>query len=148
MDRKTFVKTSTVATVGTVLGAPAVLKAKQRSSNTIRIGFIGTGLRGRNHVNNILATEGVDCPAFCDIDPDAVDKTMAMFEEKNKPKPTVYSANEYSYQEMLAKEDLDGVIISTNWRWHTAMCIARWKRVFMQEPKFPVHFRWMNAGNW
>jgi predicted dehydrogenase len=124
MDRKTFVKTSTVATVGTVLGAPAVLKAKQRSSNTIRIGFIGTGLRGRNHVNNILATEGVECPAFCDIDPDAVDKTLAMFEEKNKPKPVVYSANEYSYQEMLAKEDLDGVIISTNWRWHTAMCIA------------------------
>ena len=124
MDRKTFVKTGSVATLGTVIGAPAILKAKPRSSNTVRIGFIGTGLRGRNHVNNILATEGVECPAFCDIDPDAVEKTLAMFEERGKPKPAVYSSNEYSYEEMLAREDLDGVIIATNWRWHTAMCIA------------------------
>ena len=124
MDRKTFVKTSSVATLGTVLGAPSILKANKTKNNTVRIGFIGTGLRGRNHVNNLLATEGVECPVICDIDPSAVEQTLAMFEEREKPKPKVYSENEWSFKEMLDKEDLDGVIISTYWKWHTAMSIA------------------------
>ncbi|MGB0348087.1 MAG: Gfo/Idh/MocA family protein, partial [Balneolaceae bacterium] len=124
MDRKTFVKTSSVATLGTVLGAPTILKANHSKNENVRIGFIGTGLRGRNHVNNILATEGVECPVFCDIDPAAVELTLAMFEEREKPKPKVYSDNEWSFREMLEKEDLDGVIISTNWKWHTAMSIT------------------------
>lgn len=124
MDRRTFVKQSGVATLGTVIGAPAFLKNRNRDDHNVRIGFIGTGLRGRNHVNNLLSTKGVDCPAFCDIDPDAVERTQAIFAEKGKPKPKVYSADEHSYLEMLEKEDLDAVIIATNWRWHTPMCLA------------------------
>lgn len=123
MDRRTFVTQGTVAAVGTALGAPAFLKRKSANS-TIRIGFIGTGLRGRNHVNNILDTEGVECPSFCDIDPAAVELTNTIFEKKGKPKPTVYSSHEHSYLDMLEKEDLDGVIIATNWRWHSPICLA------------------------
>ena len=123
MDRRTFVKQSAIATSGIVLGAPSVLK-ERNSADKVRIGFIGTGLRGRNHVNNILDHEGVECPAICDIDPHAIELTKAIFERKGKKAPKVYGEDEYSFKEMLEKEKLDGVIIATYWRWHTPMCIA------------------------
>ena len=124
MDRKTFVKSSSVLTLGTVLGVPSLVKTNFSKNDIVRIGFIGTGLRGRNHVNNILSTEGVECPVICDIDTAAVKLTLAMYDEQGKSKPKVYSDNEWSFKEMLEKEDLDAVIISTYWKWHTAMSIA------------------------
>ncbi|MDZ7715724.1 MAG: Gfo/Idh/MocA family oxidoreductase [Balneolaceae bacterium] len=123
MDRKTFIKTGSLATAGTILGAPYVLRANKKVDNTIRIGFIGTGLRGRNHVSNILDYEGVECPVICDIDPEAVKQTQKIFEEKGLESPKVYSEHERSYEEMLEKEDLDGVIMATDWKWHTPICI-------------------------
>lgn len=124
MDRKTFVKNSTIATVGTVLGAPSILRAGSREGKTVKIGFVGTGLRGRNHINNLLQTEGVECSAICDIDPDAVTKTKALFEKHGKPMPAVYGDNEESFRDMFEKEDLDGVIVATYWRWHTPINLA------------------------
>lgn len=126
MDRKTFVTQSTLATVGTVLGAPSILR-RIKTNNSVRIGFVGTGLRGRNHVNNILDTEGVECPAFCDIDANAVELTNTIFDKKGITKPKVYTGNEHSYLEMFEKENLDAVIIATNWRWHTPICLAAMK---------------------
>ena len=124
MDRKTFVRNSTLATVGTVLGAPAILNAGTKIDNTIKIGFVGTGLRGRNHINNILRTEGVECPAICDIDPDAIERTKALFEEHGKPMPKVYGDHDEAFRDMFEKEKLDGVIVATNWRWHTPINLA------------------------
>lgn len=123
MDRKTFIKTGSLATAGTILGAPHVLRAGRSIDKTVRIGFIGTGLRGRNHVNNILDLEGVECPAFCDIDPEAVKMTKEIFKEKGLEIPRVYSEHERSFEEMLEQEDLDGVIMATNWKWHSPICL-------------------------
>ncbi len=124
MDRKTFVKTTTLATSGLALGGPALLDLTNPLKETVRIGFVGTGLRGRNHVNNLLAYDGVVCPAICDIDPDAVERTKALFEKYGKKAPKVYGQHEYSFKEMMEEEDLDGVIVATNWKWHTEMCLT------------------------
>ena len=122
--RRTFLQSATVLAAGT-LTLPSILGARIPGTRSdVRIGFIGTGLRGRNHVNNILNHEGVHCPAICDIDPDAVERTLNMFKSKGKPTPKVYADTPDAYLEMLEKEDLDGVIISTNWKWHTPMSIA------------------------
>jgi predicted dehydrogenase len=127
IDRRKFMVSSTLATAGTI-SLPSLASGFHIASapvqEKVRIGFIGTGLRGRNHVNNILDHEGVVCPAFCDIDPDAVQKTQQMVGEKTGRKATVYTGSEQAYLEMLEKEDLDGVIIATNWKWHTPMCQA------------------------
>ena len=87
-NRRSFIKTSSVAAAGTV-AIPNIANAfsvGKNQANTARIGFIGTGLRGRNHVNNILDHAGVECPAFCDIDPDAVQRTQPMVVEKTGKK--------------------------------------------------------------
>ncbi|MEQ9425579.1 MAG: Gfo/Idh/MocA family oxidoreductase [Cyclobacteriaceae bacterium] len=120
--RRKFVQKSALG-MGAALVAPTLLQSKDRSRESIRIGFIGTGLRGRNHINNILAHEEVICPAICDIDPKAVDLTLNLVKEKGHQSPKVYSKNEHSFKEMLKAEDLDAVIIATNWVWHTPMCV-------------------------
>lgn len=121
-NRRAFLKKSVLSSTGIAL-APGLLKSYSFSPDPVRIGFIGTGLRGRNHVNNILDHENVVCPAICDIDQEAIELTRRIFNDKNLKQPNVYSHSEHAYREMLENEDLDGVIIATNWIWHTPMCI-------------------------
>ena len=124
MERRTFIKTGSIASASLLL--PGVLYA--RSGNTpARIGFIGLGLRGRNHLGNLLLRDDVQIPAMCDIDPDALVKAKSMLKGKGLDKVKTYGESEYSYLEMLEKEDLDGVIISTPWLWHTRMSVAAMK---------------------
>ncbi len=122
MKRREFVKQSSVAATGLAL-SPALLHHRSSVEKTVKIGFIGTGLRGRNHINNILDLPHVECPAICDIAPAAIAASQELFQKKNRPLPKVYDQGDYAYREMLEKEALDGVIIATPWRWHTRMCI-------------------------
>lgn len=123
INRRSFVKTATVVAAGT-LTLPHLAAAKKTNLAEVRVGFVGTGLRGRNHVNNILDLPGTVCTAFCDIDPDAVAKTYDLIDTKGHKKPVVYTGDDHSYLEMFEKEDLDAVVIATNWRWHTPVCLA------------------------
>ncbi|MDR9388354.1 MAG: hypothetical protein RI513_05070, partial [Balneolaceae bacterium] len=103
ISRKSFLTHSAAFSAGAVtLGMPQILYGSSRKRD-LRIGFIGTGLRGRNHVKNILLYGGVHCPAFCDIDPDAVTKTKELIAglEIDHPEPKVYSEGATAYQEML-----------------------------------------------
>lgn len=93
------------------------------NNKTARIGFIGLGLRGRNHLHNLLQRDDVVIPAFCDIDPEALVKSQKMLSEKGLPSAKTYGKDQFSYREMLQKEELDGVIISTPWLWHTRMAV-------------------------
>lgn len=128
--RREFVK-KTTAVAASIAVAPSLLASStaddsffnEKKREPVRIGFIGTGLRGRNHINNILDHEGVVCPAICDISQDSLDHTFEIFEKKGIKKPKTYTGSDLAYQDMLEKESLDGVIIATPWRWHTPMCI-------------------------
>lgn len=122
IDRRAFIKTSSLAAAST-LTLPGALSAGTSQDTPLNIGFIGTGLRGRNHVNNILDQAGVRCSAICDIDPKAIALTNDIFTKKGKKIPKAYSKDEYSFKEMLEKEDLDAVIVATNWRWHSPICL-------------------------
>ena len=129
MDRKTFMKQSSLAGLAGIVGGKLPTSDDKLSRHTLRndyitIGFIGTGLRGRNHVNNILDHPKVQCVAICDIDPDAIERTKQIIESKGQKTPTVYQEHEHSYLEMLNNEKLDAVVIATNWRWHTPMALA------------------------
>ena len=74
MKRREFVKASALAGAAAVLPFPAFGMPTQEKA---RIGFIGVGLRGRNHLNNLLQRKDVLIPAICDLDPDALEKARA-----------------------------------------------------------------------
>ena len=114
MQRRDFIRT------GAVVGAAAALPFPvfgQDSGEKARIGFIGTGLRGRNHLNNLLMRDDVIIPAICDIDPDALGKAQELISRRDHPKVETYTGDPYAYRDMLNRSDLDGVIIATPWLW-------------------------------
>ena len=128
-NRRNFLKTFSAAGAGLVV-APHIAKAgslSKKKEGEVNIAFIGVGLRGRGHVVRAAQTEGVKITAFCDIDPDAVAKTHKILSDHGKPKATAYSDGEYAFLEMLKRDDIDGVIISTPWLWHTRMAVATMK---------------------
>ena len=92
-----------------------------------RIGFIGVGLRGRNHLANLLNRDDVLIPAICDIDPDALEKARELIAGAGRKLPEEYTGSQDEYLRMLERKDLDGVIISTPWLWHTRMAVAAMK---------------------
>ncbi|MCA9438124.1 MAG: Gfo/Idh/MocA family oxidoreductase [Candidatus Omnitrophica bacterium] len=93
----------------------------------VRVGFIGTGNRGRSLLNTLLALPGIKVPALCDIDPEAIVKAKAILKEAEQPEPEAYTENETIYQKLLEREDLDAVLIATPWNWHTPMAVDTMK---------------------
>ncbi len=129
-SRREFLKATALTGAGLTM-APNIMfgasKPKPKSKDEVRIGFIGTGGRGRSHLRNILLREDVVVPAICDIDPDAVKKAQDMIKKSGRKKAEVYSDNKYSFKDMLQRDDLQGVIIATPWVWHTPMSVAAMK---------------------
>lgn len=124
MKRRTFIRTGTVAASTMLLpGSVYAGTGKEKA----RIGFIGVGLRGRSHLDNLLMRDDVIVPAICDINPVALDKAQGLITGKGEKKAVTYGKSEFSYQDMLEKEELDGVIIATPWLWHTRMSVAAMK---------------------
>jgi predicted dehydrogenase len=129
-SRRIFLKTATAAGAGIIvtpqISNAGVSKLKQEKGE-VNIGFIGVGGRGRGHLKRAAMTEGVKITAFCDIDPEAVILTEKLLKEHGHPKAEVYSDGEYAFEKMLERDDIDGVIISTPWLWHTKMAVATMK---------------------
>ncbi|HOH28978.1 MAG TPA: gfo/Idh/MocA family oxidoreductase, partial [Candidatus Hydrogenedentes bacterium] len=63
----------------------------------VRIGFVGVGNMGSNHLNNLLKLEGVEIKAVCDIVEEKVTRAQDTVEAAGHPRPTGYSQGERDY---------------------------------------------------
>ena len=120
LNRKEFIKTTAIAGIGTSI-MPSLIFSNSFSS--IRIGIIGTGLRGQWVLWLLSKYSNVEISAICDIDDGMVDSALKILADAGKPTPTVYKQHKEDYKNMLSKEDLDGVYIATPWEWHHPMAI-------------------------
>ncbi len=125
-NRRQFIKTSAGAGMGLAF-APGLAFGKPPMKEIVNIGLIGVGGRGRSHLNNLLNRQDVRIPAICDIDPFAIRKSLDMINKAGFAPPETYTENEQSYLKLLEREDIDGVIISTPWLWHTKMTVDSMK---------------------
>ncbi|MFT5999036.1 MAG: putative dehydrogenase [Neolewinella sp.] len=121
-SRRSFLRHSLLA--GSVMAAaPQVALAGSAgdvSADSIRVGLIGAGLRGTNHLNNLLKREDVHVAAICDIDPARIELAKKKIKEAGKPEAAIFDRDEYDYRRLL-ESDLDAVVIATPWLWHTRM---------------------------
>src|SRR5512139_1192382 len=89
MNRRTFLKTTGAASAGLVLSdfkgglspQPA-LRGKK-----VRVGVLGTGGRGRGLLGIMLSLPGVEFPALCDINGEALAEAQEMVVKAGHPKP-------------------------------------------------------------
>lgn len=90
---------------------------------TVRIGFIGLGMRGPGAVGRMAKIEGVEITALCDKDLDRVKKGQRIL-EKNGLKPAKeYGGSEEAWKELCDSPDVDLVYICTPWKLHTPMSV-------------------------
>lgn len=156
LDRRNFLKgaAQTAALVGsaTVIGGCAKDNAQNQfpkaqgatvmglavpKMDVVRVGFIGVGQRGKGHVKHYCHLEGVEIKAICDSDTRVIDRSVNYVVEQGFAKPDVYTGSEYAYREMLARQDIDIVIIATPWKWHTPMSVETMesgKHAFVEVP--------------
>lgn len=120
--RRSFVKNSMLAaTALSVVPQLSFSNLTANSDRVLKLGFIGVGLRGTNHLENALLRNDVSITALCDIDPERINLCNSLIQKAGKPKPKVYGANELDYKNLLDLKDVDAVIISTPWLWHARM---------------------------
>ena len=140
--RRSFLKKVTAAGVGaaglamagtasatTVAGSPEPQKKKTagKDDGKLRFGFIGTGSRCHEHINNVLAIPGNKIVAICDIQQGPIDRTLKHIAKFNVDAPKVYKGGEREFEKMLNNEEFDCVIIASPWEWHVPMSVAAMK---------------------
>lgn len=120
--RRNFIKTSTAAGIGITLLPSGVLFSKEKDLK-VRLGFIGVGLRGQNHLELALKRADTEVVAICDVQQRMIDMSLDLVTKSGKPKPQVILDGPYGYKKLLENKDIDAVVIATPWEWHTVMCI-------------------------
>ncbi|MGB6152745.1 MAG: Gfo/Idh/MocA family oxidoreductase [Pricia sp.] len=89
----------------------------------LNVGLIGVGLRGANHLNNLLQRDDVNIAAICDIDDARIELAQEEISKAGGSKPKVFGKDDKDYLNLLAMRKIDAVIISTPWLWHARMAV-------------------------
>lgn len=152
MDRRGFLKAATVTAAAGLTAACTTSNnqftpAKQQGKSVIgliapkmdvvRVGFIGVGQRGYGHVKRMSHIEGAEIVAICDNHQEVLERSAKFLTDNGHKQPALYGNGEYAYREMLGRQDIDIVIISTPWKWHAPMAIESMesgKHAFVEVP--------------
>jgi predicted dehydrogenase len=86
----------------------------------VTLGFTGVGGRGQSLLETCLAVDGVDVTAVCDATEENRVEASEMAVEAGQAEPDRYERHEA----LVARDDLDGVVVSTPWRFHIPMAIT------------------------
>lgn len=143
MTRRNFLK-ATAVTVAAPVIVPSGVFGRQAPSNTMLMGCIGVGRQGQGDMQELIyrgLDAGARVVAVCDIDAhrmeDAqwlVDKIYAVeLGEGSQKSCAAYK----DFRELLAREDIDGVLIVTPDHWHAAMAVAAanaGKDIYLEKP--------------
>ena len=126
-NRREFIH-KTAAVAGT-LALPTIIPASSLGadgqvapSNRITMAQIGLGVMGRGHTRRLTYDPSVEMLAVCDVDRTRLKSTQATVEDayaNTKTRSAAYN----DYQELLARDDIDAVVIVTPDHWHTPMAI-------------------------
>jgi predicted dehydrogenase len=133
IKRRNFVKTLSAAGIGLTLRGPSYAIHRKNKTSTVRLGVIGTGNRGTHLLKLLTGIENVEIPALCDINRSHLDNALEVCVNAGRTKPEGYFKDEYSYRDLLEREDLDAVVIATYWDSHTP--IAKYA---MEQGKYPA----------
>lgn len=89
--------------------------------DTVRVGFIGLGMRGPGAVERFIHIPGTKIVALCDLLPENVAKCQKMLEKAGLPAAAKYAGSEEAWKELCERNDIDLVYIATDWKHHAIM---------------------------
>lgn len=91
--------------------------------DTVRVGFIGLGMRGPGAVERFTHIPGTKIVALCDLYEERVEKTQAILDRAGLPRAAAYSGSGEAWKELVQRDDIDLVYIATDWKRHADMMV-------------------------
>ncbi|HBG58924.1 Gfo/Idh/MocA family protein [Proteiniphilum sp. UBA1028] len=91
--------------------------------DTVRVGFIGLGMRGPGAVQRFTHIPGTKIVALCDLHADRVEETQTILDKAGLPRAADYSGSEEAWKKLCDRDDIDLVYIATDWKRHAEMMI-------------------------
>jgi len=88
-----------------------------------RVAVIGTGGRGTSLLGNLLAVNA-QIAALCDIVSEKAEHAAGMVVASGQKKPALYTKGPHHYEELVARNDIDLVLVATPWNWHAPMALV------------------------
>ena len=137
-SRRSFIRTTTATTLGVSLAGTSLAFHRQEPVKPVKVGVIGTGNRGTSLLRNLLAIEGVEIAALCDLHSDRLERAGGICLESGQPEPRLYTGDQHSYRHLLNQEDLDAVIIATYWDSHAAIALEAMNRGIYPGVEVPI----------
>ena len=91
--------------------------------DTVRIGFIGLGMRGPGAVERMCQIDGTKIVALCDFEQDRAEAAAGILERFGRPEAALYYGSEDAWKRLCERDDIDLVYIATDWTSHAKMAI-------------------------
>lgn len=131
-SRREFLKVAAAGVAGTASSARVLAAAQgpaQSPLDRIQIALIGAGGQGMGDTRTALGVPGVELVAVADVYQGRLDRSKEIWGE------SLFTTRDY--REVLARPDVDAVIIATPDHWHARMAIDAMKAgkdVYVEKP--------------
>lgn len=98
-------------------GQQHVLNLAVAPIQTVRVAFVGLGMRGPGAVARFCHIPGVEIVALCDYEASRAEACQKNLREAGLAPADIYSG-EFGYKELCARPDIDLVYVATDWDHH------------------------------
>ena len=144
ITRRNFLKAAATAAIAPAIVPSRVFFGQTAPSDTMQLGCIGVGRQGRGDMQELIyrgLEAGARVVAVCDIDAhrrEGAQWLADMIYAKEMANEGTKGCEAYSdFRELLARQDIDGVLIVTPDHWHAPMAIAAanaGKDIYLEKP--------------
>ena len=143
VTRRTWLKGAAALAVAPYVAPASALGAEGAAapSERITLGFIGVGMMGRGHVRCCVSYPDAQVLAVCDVDRWRRENAKATVEQgyaEQRPGATYRGCAAYNdLRDLLARDDIDAVVVATGDRWHalaTTLAAKAGKDIYCEKP--------------
>ncbi|NLU29816.1 MAG: Gfo/Idh/MocA family oxidoreductase [Bacteroidales bacterium] len=143
LKRIKFLKTAAIGAVGVAVFPQCVTscqnkKAGEVADGIIRLGFIGLGQQAMYLLNGFMGMPEVEVVAGCDVYGIKRERFLKRVNDHNVTQQKSVAVEVYeNYKDLIAREDIDAVVIATPDHWHAFIAIAACnakKNVYLEKP--------------
>src|ERR1019366_3974889 len=147
LDRRTFLKNASLAAAATKLhileaSAEAIMQqpATTAASDHLQFALIGAGIQGQNDTRTALLVPGVKLVAVADCYDGRLAHCKELWGPGTSNNVDLFTTRDY--REILARKDVDAVLIATPDHWHKQAAVDAMKAgkdVYLEKPMIHLY---------
>ncbi|MEI9898358.1 MAG: Gfo/Idh/MocA family oxidoreductase [Chthoniobacter sp.] len=153
-SRRSFLKATLAAGVAPLILPAHIWSAETKPNDRLTLGFIGCGIQSRGLMGGFLGKTETQTVAVCDVDKTRRDNHKKTVEEryaKDAGNEGYKGCDTYAdFRELLARKDIDAVVIATPDHWHALIAMAAaeaGKDIYCEKPLTEtIHEAWALVG--